>query len=154
MMIFASTAPAYVIAQLPHALSFCGCFTATSTTLTSQQHYIRPDKNVTCFQWAWQRVSNASRSRDPLAFRAVTHPDVPADILSWAALRSRWRPDVHGPPAAASFNYGQSSFNEILAPKTSGVRMMIFASTPLPTSSLSCLMPFPSVDASPLRRPL
>ncbi|KAL3219332.1 hypothetical protein MRX96_030478 [Rhipicephalus microplus] len=34
--------PAYVIAQLPHALSFCGCFTATSTTLTSQQHYIRP----------------------------------------------------------------------------------------------------------------
>ncbi|KAL3196216.1 hypothetical protein MRX96_045296 [Rhipicephalus microplus] len=36
--------PAYVIAQLPHALSFCGCFTATSTTLTSQQHYIRPDK--------------------------------------------------------------------------------------------------------------
>ncbi|KAH6922697.1 hypothetical protein HPB50_018245 [Hyalomma asiaticum] len=36
--------PTYVIAQLPRALSFCGCFTATSTTLTSEQHYIRPDK--------------------------------------------------------------------------------------------------------------
>ncbi|KAL3192640.1 hypothetical protein MRX96_058861 [Rhipicephalus microplus] len=31
---------AYVIAQLPHALSSCGCFATTSTTLTSQQHYI------------------------------------------------------------------------------------------------------------------
>ncbi|KAL3181313.1 hypothetical protein MRX96_008809 [Rhipicephalus microplus] len=72
----------------------------------------------------------------------------------------------HGPPCVAD---GDPMFvghqllhpstttvfvNEILALKTSGVCMMIFAGTPLPTSSLSCLMPFPSVDASLLHRPL
>ncbi|KAL1443825.1 hypothetical protein MTO96_045813 [Rhipicephalus appendiculatus] len=69
----------------------------------------------------------------------------------------------HGPPCVADgdpmfvatsrciLRIRLSSLNQILAPKTSGV--MFFASTPLPTSSLSCLVPFPSVDASPLRRP-
>ncbi|KAH8032915.1 hypothetical protein HPB51_003699 [Rhipicephalus microplus] len=47
----------------------------------------------------------------------------------------------------------QSSFHLILAPETSGVHI-IFADTPLPTSSLSYLVPFPSVNASPLRLPL
>lgn len=47
-------------------------------------------------------VSNISRSSDVLAFHAETFPDMPADILPWATLRSR---DVKGQPAAAFFDY-------------------------------------------------
>ncbi|KAL3199844.1 hypothetical protein MRX96_043747 [Rhipicephalus microplus] len=97
--------PAYVIAQLPHALSFCRCFTATSTTLTSQQHYIRPDKTSPASSGL------GSMSATPHA-HAIRLPFVQSltlmcllTSLNEPPCVADGEPDVRGPPAAASFNY-------------------------------------------------
>ncbi|KAL1467913.1 hypothetical protein MTO96_041835 [Rhipicephalus appendiculatus] len=80
--------PAYVIAQLPRALSLCGCFTATSNTLTSQQHYIRPDKTSPASSGL------GSMSATPHA-HAMRLPFVQTLILTYLLT------SFHGPPCVA-----------------------------------------------------